>query len=36
LAFDPDRMGAALGETTRIEGEDAIGLAQSVHPRFKG
>src|SRR5215831_6626768 len=31
LAFDTDRMDAALGETTRIEGEDAIGLAQSVH-----
>ena len=28
LAFDPDRMGAALGETARIEGDDAIGLAQ--------
>jgi hypothetical protein len=26
LAFDPDRMGAALGETTRIEGDNAIGL----------
>ena len=26
LAFDADRMGAALGETTRIEGENAIGL----------
>ena len=26
LAFDPDRMGAALGETARIEGDNAIGL----------
>ena len=30
LAFDPDRMGAALGETTRIEGDNAIGLAQAM------
>src|SRR4029450_281945 len=30
LAFDPDRMGAALGETARIEGDDAIGLAQAM------
>src|SRR5215467_14465627 len=29
-AFDPGRMGAALGETARIEGDDAIGLAQST------
>ena len=28
LAFDPDRVRAALGETARIEGDDAIGLAQ--------
>jgi len=25
LAFDPDRVRAALGETARIEGDDAIG-----------
>src|SRR5215831_15491190 len=31
LAFDPDRMGTALGETARIEGDDAIGLAQAMH-----
>src|SRR5918911_884755 len=30
LAFDPDRVRAALGETARIEGDDAIGLAQST------
>ena len=30
LAFDPDRMSAALGETTRIEGDNAIGLAQAM------
>src|SRR5262249_13855575 len=30
LAFDPDRMGAELGETTRIEGDNAIGLAQAM------
>src|SRR5712671_6010522 len=30
LAFDPDRVHAALGETARIEGDDAIGLAQST------
>ena len=28
LPFDPDRVRAALGETARIEGDDAIGLAQ--------
>ena len=31
LAFDPDLMDTALGETAWIEGDDAIGLAQSVH-----
>src|SRR6516162_2709159 len=31
LAFDPDGMGTALGETARIEGDDAIGLAQAMH-----
>src|SRR5215471_14046227 len=31
LAFNADRMGAALGETTRIEGDNTIGLAQAVH-----
>jgi len=31
LAFDPDRMDTPLGETARIEGEDAIGLAQAMH-----
>jgi hypothetical protein len=30
LAFDPDRMDTPLGETARIEGDDAIGLAQSM------
>src|SRR5262252_1024123 len=30
LALDADRMGAALGETTRIEGDNAIGLAQAM------
>src|ERR1700704_5170914 len=30
LPFDPDRMGATLGETTRIEGDNAIGLAQAM------
>src|SRR2546423_1621482 len=30
LTFDADRMGAALGETTRIEGDNAIGLAQAM------
>jgi hypothetical protein len=30
LAFDPDRVRTALGETARIEGDDAIGLAQST------
>src|SRR5262245_15802921 len=30
LAFDPDCMGTTLGKTARIEGEDAIGLAQSM------
>src|SRR5215831_7323335 len=27
LAFDPDRVRAALGETARIEGDDAIGMS---------
>jgi hypothetical protein len=31
LAFDPDGMDAALGETARIKGDDAIRLAQAVH-----
>src|SRR5262249_59771508 len=31
LAFDPDRMDPPLGETARIEGDDAIGLAQAMH-----
>src|ERR687887_2185185 len=31
LAFDPDRMDTALGETARIEGDEAIGLAQAMH-----
>jgi hypothetical protein len=30
LAFDSDRVRAALGETARIEGDNAIGLAQST------
>ena len=30
LAFDPDRMDTPLGETARIEGDDAIGMAQST------
>ena len=30
LAFDPDRMDTPLGETARIEGDDAIGLAQAM------
>src|ERR671925_1232696 len=30
LAFHPDRMRAALGEAARIEGDDGIGLAQSM------
>src|SRR2546425_11566581 len=30
LALDPDRVRAALGETARIEGDDAIGLTQSI------
>src|SRR5918999_4256123 len=30
LAFDPDRMDAAFGKTAWIEGDDAIGLAQSA------
>src|SRR6516162_7596034 len=29
-AFDPDRMHTAFGKATRIEGEDAIGLAQTL------
>jgi hypothetical protein len=27
LAFDPDRVRASLGETARIEGDDAIGMS---------
>ena len=27
LPFDPDRVRAALGETARIEGDDAIGMS---------
>ena len=27
LAFDPNRVRAALGETARIEGDDAIGMS---------
>src|SRR4029450_745822 len=38
LPFDPDRVRAALGETARIEGDDAIGLAQLMdylrHPHL--
>src|SRR4029453_1703952 len=30
LAFDPDRVRAALGETVRIKSDDASGLAQSA------
>src|SRR4029434_3485107 len=30
LAFDAHRMRAAFGETARIEGDDAIGLAQPL------
>jgi len=30
LAFHPQRMRAAFGETARIEGDDAIGLAQAI------
>ena len=30
LPFDPHRMGTPLGETAGIEGNDAIGLAQSA------
>ena len=30
LALDPDRVQAAFGETARIKGDDAIGLAQAI------